>query len=51
MDPFGERASFGLESQLDSDLKGHDGKRVAERGGDGTTIVGTERISATPTPG
>jgi cell division protein FtsI (penicillin-binding protein 3) len=51
MDPFGERASFGLESQLDSDLKGHDGKRVAERGGDGTTIVGTERISATPVQG
>ena len=32
MDPFGERASFGLEKPLDKDLEGHDGKRVARAG-------------------
>jgi cell division protein FtsI (penicillin-binding protein 3) len=51
MDPFGERASFGLESQFDSDLTGHNGDRSAERGGDGTTIVGTEHITSTPVQG
>jgi cell division protein FtsI (penicillin-binding protein 3) len=51
MDPFGESPSFGLESQLNAELKGHPGARIAERGGDGTTIVGTDRINATPVQG
>jgi cell division protein FtsI (penicillin-binding protein 3) len=51
MDSFGEQAMFGLERQYDHQLSGKNGEREAERGGDGTTIVGTDRISSAPTQG
>ncbi len=51
MDAVGEQPSFGLEMSLDERLKGTNGERRFERGSDGGTIVGTERIDRRPTDG
>jgi len=51
MDSVGEQPSFGLEMSLDRRLKGENGERTVERGSDGGTIVGTERIAKQPTDG
>ncbi len=51
MDGFGESPLFGLERTLDRVLRGRDGQRLLERGSDGATIVGSERVLKAPVGG
>lgn len=51
MDGFGEQPLFGLERSLDRLLRGTNGMKVYERGSDGATIVGSERIEKAPDGG
>lgn len=51
MDGFGESALFGLERSLDARLRGSDGEKIFERGADGATIVGSERVTRAPAAG